>query len=147
MVMLIAEIGVNHNGCPELLEKLINEAKDSGADDCKFQTFKADRLAKKSTPKVRYQLATSGFKDNYQSKLGALPRYTPGNLNDNLDRYFKDYRDFKLKSALAYYQGQLCGWHDISIPDADIFLSKRNWSEIIDDLVMDVMSVPVTKDA
>ena len=87
------------------------------------------------------------FKDNYQSKLGALPRYTPGNLNVNLDRYFKDDRDFKLKSALAYYQGQLCGWHDISIPDVDIFLSKGNWSEIIDDLVIDVMLGPVFKDA
>ncbi|OUU29140.1 MAG: hypothetical protein CBC04_00325 [Verrucomicrobia bacterium TMED44] len=72
MVMLIAEIGVNHNGCPELLEKLINEAKDSGADACKFQTFKADKLAKKSTPKVRYQLATSDPEESHWKMLKNL---------------------------------------------------------------------------
>ena len=72
MVMLIAEIGVNHNGCPELLKKLIDEAKDSGADACKFQTFKADRLAKKDTPKVEYQLATSDPEESHWKMLKNL---------------------------------------------------------------------------
>jgi hypothetical protein len=83
------------------------------------------------------------FKDNYQSKLGALPRYTSGSLNDNLDSYFKDCHHFKLKSALAYYYGQLCGWHDISIPDLDDFLSKESWNQIIDEIATDVMSGPI----
>jgi len=87
------------------------------------------------------------FKHNYQSKLGALPRYTSGNLNENLDRYYKDCRDFKSKSSLAYYYGQLYGWHDISIPDLDKFLSRGSWTQIIDEIVTDVMSEPILTDA
>ena len=52
---IIAEIGVNHNGSMLLAKKLIDKAKASGADAVKFQTFKAERLSKKNTPKVAYQ--------------------------------------------------------------------------------------------
>ena len=52
---IIAEIGVNHNGSMSLAKKLIDRAKSSGADAVKFQTFKAERLSKKNTPKVAYQ--------------------------------------------------------------------------------------------
>ena len=44
---IIAEIGVNHNGSMLLAKKLIDNAKASGADAVKFQTFKAERLSKK----------------------------------------------------------------------------------------------------
>jgi N-acetylneuraminate synthase len=36
-VFLIAEIGINHNGCLETAKKLIKEAKDAGFDAVKFQ--------------------------------------------------------------------------------------------------------------
>jgi sialic acid synthase SpsE len=52
---LIAEIGVNHNGDIDLACKMIDEAKKSGADAVKFQTFTADNLVSKKTPKVHYQ--------------------------------------------------------------------------------------------
>ena len=52
---IIAEVGVNHNGSSELLVELILAAKKSGADACKFQTFKANDLVAKSAPKVEYQ--------------------------------------------------------------------------------------------
>ena len=38
--IVIAEIGVNHNGNVTLAKKLIDVAKKSGADFVKFQTFK-----------------------------------------------------------------------------------------------------------
>ena len=72
MVMLIAEIGVNHNGSIEILENLIDAAKQSGAQACKFQTFKADSLAKKDTPKVAYQLSTSDVAETHWEMLKRL---------------------------------------------------------------------------
>ncbi len=52
---IIAEIGVNHNGKISFAKKLIDVAKKSGANAVKFQTFLADKLAIKKSPKVDYQ--------------------------------------------------------------------------------------------
>lgn len=45
---IIAEAGVNHNGDVELAKKLIDVAKDSGADAVKFQTFTTEGLLSKN---------------------------------------------------------------------------------------------------
>ena len=47
---IIAEIGVNHGGDLALAKKLIELAKEGGADAAKFQTYKADRIASKNSP-------------------------------------------------------------------------------------------------
>ena len=47
---IIAEAGVNHEGKMDLAKRLINEAKEGGADAIKFQTYKADTLASKNSP-------------------------------------------------------------------------------------------------
>jgi N-acetylneuraminate synthase len=47
---VIAEIGVNHGGSLELAKRLIDLAKEGGADAAKFQTYKADTLASKHSP-------------------------------------------------------------------------------------------------
>ena len=39
MVLIIAEIGVNHNGDIKTAKKLIEIAAEAGADIVKFQTF------------------------------------------------------------------------------------------------------------
>ena len=57
--LIIAEIGVNHNGDLDLAKQMIIEAKNCGADAVKFQTFKAEDLVSLNTPKVGYQPATS----------------------------------------------------------------------------------------
>ena len=41
---IIAEIGINHNGDLELAKKMIREAKKSGCNAVKFQTFKAEEF-------------------------------------------------------------------------------------------------------
>ena len=47
---IIAEIGVNHEGSLELAKRLIELAKEGGADGAKFQSYKADTLASKNSP-------------------------------------------------------------------------------------------------
>ena len=55
MIRIIAEIGVNHNGLVDMAKRLVDEARRCGADMAKFQTFSAERLAGRQTPKVPYQ--------------------------------------------------------------------------------------------
>ena len=43
-VFVVAEAGVNHNGDPALARRLIDAAKEAGADAVKFQTFRSDAL-------------------------------------------------------------------------------------------------------
>jgi len=47
---IIAEAGVNHEGCMDTAKRLIDEAKEGGADAIKFQTYKADTIASKDSP-------------------------------------------------------------------------------------------------
>jgi len=56
---IIAEAGVNHNGSLELAKQLIVEAKRTGADAVKFQSFKADKLVTKNALKADYQKLTT----------------------------------------------------------------------------------------
>ena len=71
-IQIIAEIGVNHNGSIEQAHKLIDAARACGADMAKFQTFSADRLASRGTPKVPYQLRTSDPKETHHAMLKKL---------------------------------------------------------------------------
>jgi len=53
--LIIAEAGVNHNGDLELAKKMIDQAKDCGADIIKFQTFQAEKIASRFARKAVYQ--------------------------------------------------------------------------------------------
>jgi len=50
MPYIIAEIGVNHEGSMAQAKKLIDLAKEGGADAAKFQSYKANTLASKNSP-------------------------------------------------------------------------------------------------
>jgi len=54
-VFIIAEAGVNHNGRLDLALKLCDEAKKTGADAIKFQTWKTDKIITKDVKKADYQ--------------------------------------------------------------------------------------------
>jgi N-acetylneuraminate synthase len=47
---IIAEIGVNHEGSLDMAKRLIDQAKQGGADAAKFQSYKAGTLASKHSP-------------------------------------------------------------------------------------------------
>jgi N-acetylneuraminate synthase len=47
---IIAEAGVNHEGNIDLAKRLIDDAKEGGANAIKFQTYKAETLASKDSP-------------------------------------------------------------------------------------------------
>ena len=61
--LVIAEAGVNHNGCLDLAHQLVDVAAEAGADVVKFQTFKAEQLASARAPKAAYQVDQTGGGD------------------------------------------------------------------------------------
>jgi N,N'-diacetyllegionaminate synthase len=61
---IIAEAGVNHNGSIEIAKKMIEVAKECGANAIKFQTFKAEKVISKYALKAEYQKQTTGEIDS-----------------------------------------------------------------------------------
>ncbi|MDB4279360.1 N-acetylneuraminate synthase family protein [Paraglaciecola sp.] len=69
---MIAEIGVNHSGDIAVAKKMITAAKLSGADAVKFQTFTAEALVSKGTPKVKYQETTTDVNESHYDMIKSL---------------------------------------------------------------------------
>jgi len=61
---IIAEAGVNHNGDVNLAKKLIDAAREAGADAVKFQTFKVEALVTESADKAPYQKESTGNRES-----------------------------------------------------------------------------------
>lgn len=53
--LVIAEIGVNHNGSLDTAKRLIEQAAAAGADVAKFQTFQTDHLVTEKASLAAYQ--------------------------------------------------------------------------------------------
>ena len=71
-VKIIAEAGVNHNGCLETAKEMIKVASDSGADFVKFQTFNAESLVSKNADKAEYQKETTGTQESHYEMIKKL---------------------------------------------------------------------------
>ncbi len=71
-VLIIAEVGVNHNGNLETAFKLIEEAKKAGADIVKFQTFNSSELASEKAQLVDYQKTNLNNIKNQKEMLSQL---------------------------------------------------------------------------
>ena len=76
---VIAEIGVNHNGDAALAHKMIDAAKQTGADAVKFQTFRTQDVILESAAKADYQNRTTGAGSQYDIRSASitLPRLIP----------------------------------------------------------------------
>lgn len=59
-VIIIAEAGVNHNGNLALARKMVEVAKEAGADYVKFQTAVPELVISSFAPKAKYQEETTG---------------------------------------------------------------------------------------
>ena len=67
--LLIAEIGVNHNGSLSLGKKMIDAAVIAGADAVKFQTFDVNELVTKNAEKALYQIQNTGTEGTQHQML------------------------------------------------------------------------------
>lgn len=85
-VIIIAEAGVNHNGSVEAAHKLIDIAKECGADAIKFQTFSSELVLRRDTPLVDYQRATGAVTMFDLVKKLELTREEFSQLNDHCAR-------------------------------------------------------------
>ena len=72
MTYVIAEIGVNHNNNLNFAKKIIDYCVKEKIDAVKFQTFSADRLALKKTPKVFYQKLNKRDNETHYEMLKKL---------------------------------------------------------------------------
>ncbi len=70
--LIIAEAGVNHNGSLEMAKKLVDAAKDCGADIVKFQTANLDSLVSKSAHMADYQKKNTGVEESQKDMLSKL---------------------------------------------------------------------------
>jgi len=70
--VIIAEIGPNHNGSLKIAKNLIREAKKSGADYVKFQTFITEEIIVKNAEKASYQKKNSKKNENQYLMLKNL---------------------------------------------------------------------------
>ncbi|GET45276.1 N-acetylneuraminate synthase [Capnocytophaga felis] len=71
-ILIIAEVGVNHNGDIKKAKKLVDIAFEAGVDYVKFQTFKAEKLVTKSTQRADYQDKNTGDNDSQFEMLKKL---------------------------------------------------------------------------
>lgn len=70
--LIIAEAGVNHNGDLNIAKRLVEKAKNAGADIVKFQTFDPNQLASKKAEMAKYQKDNLGVDDSQLSMLRKL---------------------------------------------------------------------------
>lgn len=70
--IVIAEVGVNHNGNVEMAKKMVDSAVDAGADIVKFQSFKSEKEISRFAPKAPYQKKSTPSLENQLDMCKAL---------------------------------------------------------------------------
>ena len=88
--IIIAEVGVNHNGKINLAKKLIKEAALSGADYVKFQTYITESLVTKFAKKANYQKHKSR---NNETQFNMLKKFQLSYFDHK--ELIKKIRDYK----------------------------------------------------
>jgi N-acetylneuraminate synthase len=68
-VVIIAEVGCNHNGDMDVAKQLINIAADCGANAVKFQSFVPENMITTHSPKADYQIRATGTGESQYDRL------------------------------------------------------------------------------
>lgn len=71
-VLIIAEVGVNHNGSIQRAKQMIESAKKCGADIVKFQTANVNSLVSKYAQMANYQKKNIGKEESQKEMLDKL---------------------------------------------------------------------------
>jgi N,N'-diacetyllegionaminate synthase len=138
---IIAEAGVNHNGNKSFIKKLIQKAKLVGSDSIKFQTFLADTLSTKLTPKAHYQKLNSlNKKESHYEMLKKLELSRESHyFAMKLCKLYKiNFLSTAYDEESARFLIDDCKIKNIKVASADIidlklheYLAKKNISVII----------------
>jgi N,N'-diacetyllegionaminate synthase len=92
-VFIIAEAGVNHNGSMSLAKKLVDSAKEAGANAVKFQTFKTENLVTTTAEKANYQKETT---DGQESQFDMIKK-----LELSYDN-FKELKEYCIEKEIMF---------------------------------------------
>ncbi len=114
-ILIIAEAGVNHNGSIDLAFKLVDIAKEAGADAVKFQTFVTEKSISKYSELAEYQ------------KTSIRNHISQFEMAKGLELTFEEFDRLK----------KYCDWRNI------LFLSTPDEEESVDFLCS--LGVPVMK--
>lgn len=71
-VLIIAEVGVNHNGSLERAKKMIDIARECGTDIVKFQTAIVNKLVSQCALMADYQKKNTGIDESQKEMLNRL---------------------------------------------------------------------------
>nr|WP_314888242.1 N-acetylneuraminate synthase family protein [uncultured Campylobacter sp.] len=126
---IIAELGANHNGNMELAKKLIIQAKESGADCVKFQSWSKDSVFSRKKYEDNYFIA-----DDYRNRTD----YT---LEEIVDAYAISEEELLEMKKFADEIGIDCTSTPFSKKEADFLIDKLN-SPFIKVASMDLNNYP-----
>lgn len=105
-VWIIAEVGINHEGCLETCKKLIKAAADAGANAVKLQTIDPDLNYSTETEsyqvfsKSKLTMSQTEQAFNFARKLGVEPFTTIGDINTFQEIQKIDPQCYKISSGL-----------------------------------------------
>lgn len=111
---IIAELGSNHNGDMELAKKLIVEAKESGADCVKFQSWSKDTIFSRKKYEDNYFIA-----DDYRNRAD----YT---LEEIVEAYSISEEELLKMKRFADEIGIECTSTPFSKKEADFLIEEIN---------------------
>ena len=129
---IIAELGSNHNGDMQLARKLIMEAKSSGADCVKFQSWSKDSIFSRKKYDDNYFVA-----DDYRNR-------TDFTLEEIVDKYAISEEELLEMKKIANELGIDCTSTPFSRDEADFLVEKLD-TPFIKVASMDLNNTPFLK--